>query len=76
MTWVILIRLLAGCWSLAGALDVISPVITEFGVGNHCCYELGEHTIALHTAAASRWALPGCTKGPPGMVGVAGPIRI
>ena len=34
------IRLLAGCWSLAGALDTISLDITEFRAGNLCCYEL------------------------------------
>ena len=40
MTWVSFIRLLAGCWSLAGALDAISLDITEFRAGNHCCCEL------------------------------------
>ena len=41
------IRLLAGCWSLAGTLDAISMDITEFRVGNHCCCELGGHATAL-----------------------------
>ena len=43
MTWTFLYQALsciAGCWSLAGALDASSLDIIEFRVGNHCCCEL------------------------------------
>ena len=70
--------------SLDGALDAISLDITEFKVGNHCCCELGGHTMHRSSAAAQpyiscglqphRWATPDCTRGPSGMVGAAGPI--
>ena len=53
MTWVFFIRLLAGCWSLAGALDAISLDITEFRVGNYCCCELGGHAITLQLQPSS-----------------------
>ena len=53
MTWVFFIRLLAGCWSLAGALDAISLDITKFRVGNYCCCELGGHAITLQLQPSS-----------------------
>ena len=74
-----LIRLLVVCLSLAGALDAIIILdITEFRVGNHCCCEFGGHATALQLQPSLPHlvglATPDCTRGPSGIVGVAGPI--
>ena len=48
MTWVFFIRLLAGCWSLAGTLDAISQDINEFRLGNTAAVSyVGGHATAL-----------------------------
>ena len=46
------IRLLAGCWSLAGALDAISLDITEFRVVNYYCCELIRHASLFSCSPA------------------------
>ena len=54
-------KLLAGCWSLAGALSAISLDITEFRAGNRCCCELvvlcdwGRCLVAVTSPVSGWW---------------------